>query len=518
MQLAILHYHLNRGGVTQAILNHLEALAASGPERLPERVALVTSGRREGWPDADWRDDLPFSCQLVTVPTLDYDAGVGADPAALADAIQHGLAEAGFELTSTLLHTHNHALGKNASLPGALALLAERGCRMLLQVHDFAEDFRPNNYRHLMRSVRARSAEELAGVLYPQASGVHYATLTSRDHQLLAAAGIAEARLHVLPNPIAEWRDLPEKDEVRPQVFERLGIDPLSRLIVYPVRGIRRKNVGEMLLHSALAGPDACYGVTLAPENPAELASFDRWQSLADKLDLSCRFDIGGDGGAPFPHLVAASDAIISTSLAEGFGMVFLEAWLAGKPLVGRNLPEITRDFVESGIRFPDLHNNLRAPLSWLDEKQLRAQLLELHRWACKDFGVEPPPDTEARLDEALAVGSIDFGSLPAIFQAEAIAEVVKNREKASEDIAACNKDGEWPGLDAAINDQPIEANAAKVREHYSPAAIGGRLAGIYEAVMNDPPANNVEPPAAGQSILNSFLCLDRLRPVRIEA
>ena len=38
-----------------------------------------------------------------------------------------------------------------------------------------------------------------------------------------------------------------------------------------------------------------------------------------------------------------------ATSLAEGFGMVFLESWLAECPLLGRDLPEITRDFVEAG-------------------------------------------------------------------------------------------------------------------------------------------------------------------------
>ncbi|MEM6330847.1 MAG: glycosyltransferase family 4 protein [Planctomycetota bacterium] len=518
MQLAILHYHLNRGGVTQAILNHLEALAACPAPARPERVALVSSGRRDGWPDAAWRDRLPFDCHTITVPSLEYDTAIGADPAALAGAVEHGLVEAGFDPASLLLHTHNHALGKNASLPGALALLAGRGCRLLLQVHDFAEDFRPTNYRHLMRSLRTRTAAELAGALYPQAPGIHYATLTSRDRALLAAAGVAEDRLHVLPNPVAEWRDLPDRDEARPAVHQRLGIDPLTRLIVYPVRGIRRKNLGEMLLHSALAGGEACYAVTLAPVNPAERASFDRWQSLADTLGLGCRFDVGGAGGVGFPEAVAAADALITTSLAEGFGMVFLEAWLAGKPLVGRNLPEITQDFLAAGIALPDLHDQLRVPMDWLDRPRLRTELLELHAWACRDFGVAPPADTADRLDALLAAGSIDFGMLPASHQSEVITAVARRRGGAGQEIAACNAEGEWLGLDAAISDQPIEANAARVREVYSPAAVAEKLAGVYAAVMADTPGAPATPAATGEAVLTSFLQLDRLRPVRVEA
>ncbi len=518
MQLAILHYHLNRGGVTQAIINHLESLASCDPARQPERVALVSCGRREGWPDSQWRDRLPFDCQMVTVPTLDYDTVVGAEPATLAEAIAHGLTEAGFDLSQTLLHTHNHALGKNASLPGALGQLTQRGCRLLLQVHDFAEDFRPVNYRHLMRSLRAASATDLAAKLYPQGTGIHYATLTSRDHRLLKSAGFADERLHVLANPVAEWRDLPDKEEARPAVFESLQVDPLSRLIVYPVRGIRRKNVGEMLLHSALAGKEACYAVTLAPENPAELASFDRWHGLADELGLEARFDVCGRRGLPFYDVIAATDSIITTSVAEGFGMVYLEAWLAGKSLVGRNLPEITCDFTQNGVEYPGLHDELRVPLSWLDEKRLRAELLELHRWACKDFGMDPPADAAQQLDASLAPGSIDFAALPSSYQVEAIKAVNNDRDAAKQAIPACNRVGEWPGLDEAISGQPVEGNAQRVREKYSPEAVGGLLADVYQAVMQDPPCEQVEHAEGGGSILDSFLRLERLCPVRIEA
>jgi len=523
MQLAILHYHLNRGGVTQAILNHLESLATCGADARPQRVAVLHCGRHEGWPTVDgqgkpWLDSLPFPCQLIAVPALEYDEALDAKPETLAKAIAHGLVEGGFDLPKTVLHTHNHALGKNASLPGALSQLAQQGCRLLLQIHDFAEDFRPTNYRHLLKSLRVHSADELAAILYPQGPGIHYATLSGRDQALLTAAGVDQQRLHVLPNPVVEFAGLPAADEARPRVRNKLNLEEDARLVVYPVRGIRRKNVGEVLLYSALAGRETCFAVTLAPENPAELASFCRWQDLAERLKLNCQFDIGGSGGLKFIDILAAADAIITTSVAEGFGMVFLEAWLAGCPLVGRNLPEITEDFIASGIEYPALRDELRVPIDWLDEQLLREQLLELHSWACHDYNVDPPADAANQLEELLADGTIDFGRLPYLCQLDAISHVARHTEEARLAIATCNDGFDGQFQLALSSDEVIDHNARLVREAYSPQAVGARLASVYQATLNDQSPRQPEPIASGASILESFLRIDRLHPVRVEA
>ncbi len=61
--------------------------------------------------------------------------------------------------------------------------------------------------------------------------------------------------------------------------------------------------------------------------------------------------------------MIAKADALITTSVAEGFGLAFLEPWLASKPLVGRNLPEITADFAEHGLDLSALYNCLPVPL-----------------------------------------------------------------------------------------------------------------------------------------------------------
>ena len=148
-----------------------------------------------------------------------------------------------------MLHVHNHSLGKNRALPRVVPRLAASGYGMLLQIHDFAEDFRPENYRNL-----GRPAPEM---LYPQASNVHYAVLNGRDRAILAAAGADPARLHLLPNPVLDVNRLPERSAARVKLHERFGVAPGDRYLLYPVRCIRRKNVGEaLLLRRAVAAGD----------------------------------------------------------------------------------------------------------------------------------------------------------------------------------------------------------------------------------------------------------------------
>ncbi|MBM4092965.1 MAG: hypothetical protein FJ276_26680, partial [Planctomycetes bacterium] len=162
MRSAIVHYHLNRGGVTQVVVNHVLALDAAGRQAL-DFVLLVHGGQRAGFPE-----DLPEQLRGIrvreaVVPELAYDevAGGGPRPRVLADRIESVLRQSGCDAANTVLHVHNHALGKNLSLPGALGALARDGYAMLLQVHDFAEDFRPANYRRLRMALSPDAPDRL---------------------------------------------------------------------------------------------------------------------------------------------------------------------------------------------------------------------------------------------------------------------------------------------------------------------------------------------------------------------
>ena len=360
MQLAILHYHLNAGGVARVIHNHLLALATCEPANWPDRVVLLQGRADTNWPHERVCDDLPFPVDLVTVDGLDYD-----DPLASPKfdvSVPDALTRAGCSPDETLLHWHNHALGKNVRATLAVTALAEQGYKQLLQVHDFAEDFRPDNYGWLVDNLEA----DLSRAMYPQAAQIHYAVLNRRDHGILSNLGVAEPRLHMLPNPVAAIDALPEPGSSRRLVRVALDVPEEARLFTYPVRGIRRKNVGEMLLWSA-ALADTWFFLTLAPENPAERAVFDRWQQLAAEQDLRCRLGKPDSSEMSFAEILVASDALVTTSVAEGFGMAFLEPWLAGRMLLGRNLAEITSDACDAGLNLESLYDALVVPTEWVN-------------------------------------------------------------------------------------------------------------------------------------------------------
>ena len=113
--------------------------------------------------------------------------------------------------SETIVHVHNHSLGKNLAVPAALRHLADKGFALLLQIHDFAEDFRPPNYGRLRASSSSDNAQAIAAWLYPQAPHVHYAVLNDRDLSILQEAGVSGDRVHLLPNAVAPFDHLPDK-------------------------------------------------------------------------------------------------------------------------------------------------------------------------------------------------------------------------------------------------------------------------------------------------------------------
>jgi hypothetical protein len=514
--LAILHHHLNRGGVTQVIANHLRALDDVGGG--PERVLIVYGGRRSGWPD-ELAAQLPnLELQFCEVPEVDYDEGDTVAPRNLADRLQSCLMGRGFRAGETVVHVHNHTLGKNVSLPGAIEELAVSDYHLLLQIHDFPEDFRPQNYRRQMDGLGAAAPVELGRRLYPQAAQIHYAVLNGRDRNLLAGAGVAAERLHLLPNPVHEFGPLPAKDAARTKLADRLGIPASGTLLLYPVRGIRRKNVGEALLWSALFESDVMLGLTLSPMNPLEQPHYDRWVRLADELSLPFRFGLGEEGGLGFTENLSAADGILTTSLAEGFGMVFLETWLAGRTLLGRDLPEITADFKEAGVQFTTLYPEFRVPVEWVEERRFVEQFEAAYCRVLDDYGRVVAVDAiRGEIGRLVSAGTIDFAYLDSDLQSRVIRRVATDPASRNR-LLSLN-----PGIAASVEGARcpdgalLSGNAAAVRAFASLEVSGRRLEESYEAVRwsSTSPIEGLE---QGASILEEFLDVSRFHPVRVES
>jgi hypothetical protein len=362
-----------------------------------------------------------------------------------------------------LWHVHNHSLGKTPALPMATKALGEAGRRLLLQIHDFAEDGRPGDFRRLSESL---GRGNLDAALYPQSDHIHYAVLNGRDRDLLGAVGVSPDRLHFLPNAV----------EALP-AFRRDAAEGDGRLFLYPARGIRRKNVGEILLWSALASEGDRFAVTRAPRNPHAKPVYDRWVAFAKLLDLPVTFEAGEAPGVTLEGLFAQAHTVVTTSVAEGFGLCFLEPWTCRRALAGRDLPEVTGLFSDAGMSFTAVYEELPVPVDWLGREHVMDRLVSGLRSTWRAYGRERP-DTElsGMAQSMMHDGVIDFGRLDEPMQEQVIRQVREFAQARAEFGAAT------PG---ALDEDAgrIAHNRDVVLTEFGLEQYGDRLVDIYSRV-----------------------------------
>jgi hypothetical protein len=143
---------------------------------------------------------------------------------------------------------------------------------------------------------------------------------------------------------------------------------------------------------------------------------------MTDRLRLPVSFEVGLDRREGISQGRPAVSGMITTSLKEGFGMVFLEAYASGFPLFGRDLPSVTRDLQDQGMTFSGLYPRLGVPLEWINESEFRAELCSLMRNMWEDYSQGFDPGyVDRALDSWVENGLIDFGCLTGTLQAAVI-------------------------------------------------------------------------------------------------
>ncbi|MEM6911814.1 MAG: hypothetical protein AAF555_09560 [Verrucomicrobiota bacterium] len=456
MNIALVHYHFRRGGVTRVVEN----AAAS----LPDDIQLLALS---GDPEHS-AAGLPN----VHIEGLGYRKR--GEPGPSGEALAHSLleaAEAHFGSAPDLWHIHNHSLGKNHVFVETLQTLASNGQQLLLQPHDFAEDGRPANYANIDQREH----------LYPIGPPIRYAFINGRDRHRLVAAGLPEDSAHLIGNPVAFNASLPET----PPPGE-------AKLIVYPTRGIRRKNLGELLLLSALAPPGYHFVTTLGPDNSDWQPLHDEWIAFAREQQLPVTFavanrlspqDLGGPAasGTDFLTWLACAHRIVTTSIAEGFGLAYLEPALVGKALLGRDLPEITQDFTTNGYQLPQTYQKLWAPSLWVDENDLTQTLNQRLSSTYQAYGQKLTTQAYSQTLQSLYQGGhLDFGRLEEPHQRQLI---VQARQHAA-DFLVETSTGREPLQDwlaqALTAKTDLHQNRQVVETHYSLKAYGQKLATLY--------------------------------------
>ncbi len=345
MKAVIAHYHLNPGGVTRIIGSQvagiqsvsegttLTVLCGSNPGPANLQGAMIRIDNVLDYWNASWKD---FGERVETITGIFK---------------QHLTNQA-------VLHCHNPNLGKNPALTLAVYRLAAQGYPVVNHCHDFPED-RPANMEILKDFITGSTGMALQNILYPGFPGYHFITLNSCDYRRILNAGIPDSRIHLLPNPVSLLTQFSISNDLtlKKKICKALGFSDSAKICTYPVRAIERKNLGEFILLAVLFAGEAQFTVTQPPMNPLELPQYNRWKNYCLENNIPVKFESGKV--VNHEELINISDFCITTSIREGFGMVYLEPWLAGTPVIGRDIPCVTADLVRQGIEFSRLYSGI---------------------------------------------------------------------------------------------------------------------------------------------------------------
>lgn len=479
MKIALVHYHLQPGGVTRVIENTIEAWEnfETGPDQY-----VVLSGR-------PYQGNKLHNVRVVE--GLDYaEATESPLPIVLKQKMEEAARSALGQLPD-VWHIHNHSLGKNSGLSGAVAELSKSGARLLLQPHDFAEDGRPQNFCNL---ADARTQ------LYPTGGQIHYAALNQRDQVFLEATiGDGGSPVHLLANAIAIQKNKGSSPE------QKEAAELPQNLILYPVRAVRRKNLGELALLSA-THPEFHFANSLGPTNPSFSTIYQDWIDYAQKHSLNLTYGLGQHIDTSFSAMVNHARSIINVSVAEGFGLGFLEPWTFGKCLCGRNIPEITSDFSELGVNLNNLYDELWIDHSLVDQEALLNSISIALKSAYHDYQRELPRGAVNQANKAISNEyGVKFGSLNEDLQKKVIAKV----QLSSYEAKSIRKQAKLE----IIESQTIEQNQTAVKEKFSLSAYGSKVQDIYRAILESTPQEVQF--ADGEKMLDQFLSPERLNLLR---
>ena len=446
MRIALVHYHLIRGGVASVIRQQARSLVDAGDEVL---IIAGEAGDRQ----AD------FSAPVAVVPDLCYDSrredevrGTPEESERLVASLLFAM-ERQWGSIADVVHVHNPLIRKNKLLLPALRSLHSRGVKLLLQNHDFAEDFRPDVY--------------LTGSAY--VDDVHYAAVNGRDHSFLRRAGLAVEGTHLLPNAVVP-------------ISAKSGLDRTRYL--YPVRASRRKNIGEALLLSLFIPEGRTIAVTLPPLSGRDAPSYEHWKSLAERLELPVEFEIGER--ETLSEALGSCFCALTTSIKEGFGFSFLEPWTAGRAVIGRRIDYVCRDFERSGVKFDCFYDEIAVPMVYLPAPLLRHKMEAALSLTYRAFDIVPPPYALKTLtDDLFSRDSFDFGRMDEELQTDVI-ETMASNAAARADLADANPF--LSGLSAWEPDErTVASNRDRILSTYAPRSAAALLRETYRLTMERP-------------------------------
>jgi hypothetical protein len=190
---------------------------------------------------------------------------------------------------------------------------------------------------------------------------------------------------------------------------------------------LRRKNIAEALLLTRWLRPEAWLvttgGVTSKDEQPYadHLAAAVREHGWPLRLGVLA----GDESRKPsVAALLAVSECVLLTSVQEGFGLPYLEAAAARRPLIARSLSNVSPDLRRFGFHFPQGYEEILVStdlFNWTAER--RRQQRVFARWRAQlPPGLNHDVQRPVWCESSAAPDSIPFSRLTLAAQIEVLA------------------------------------------------------------------------------------------------
>ena len=431
MRLVIVHHHFRPGGVRRVIELATPHLVAHWPE--PIRAVVLAAGEA---PEAAWLRDfrrkLPGTrVKVVVQPSFGYMSELAETGRSLSDHVVDGIMELVRESArdDCLIWAHNLGLGRNLYLARELTFTCHcAAINLIAHHHDWWFE---NRWHHFaaMHEPGFRKLPAVASAVLASSPRICHVAINHADAKVLERhfPGLAGW----LPNPVERAVPVSAARVAAAREWLRQQLGEEAPVWLLPCRLLRRKNIAEALLLTRWLRPEAWLVTTGGCSSAEEQGYAETLAAAAQAHRWRLRLGVlqGDESAKPsVPELLAASEAVLLTSLQEGFGLTYLEAAAARRPLVARELPNIAPDLAKFGFTFPQCYREVRvdpALFDWHGERQRQA------RWFAEWKSLMP--SAAARLagkPAVLAAGEepcpVPFSRLTLTAQLEVLAQPVE--------------------------------------------------------------------------------------------
>lgn len=424
--LIIVHYHFRPGGIRRVVELATPHLRQALP-RLDTVLLVSGEARDAAWNRHFARRLAPVRLRLHTAPELGYFSELPAPVARVRQRVRQQLTRllAPYTPDNCVVWAHNLGIGRNAILAAELARgCARRRLRLISHHHDWWFDNRWLRVPELRRAGYP-GLTAIARTLFPRGTEIRHATINQEDATILAAGPLQPSAW--LPNLAAPLPPpaRPRATAARRWLHRRLDRDG-APVWLLPCRLLRRKNVAEALLLTRWLRPEAWLVTTGDVSSADELPYFHKLADAARRHRWRLRLGVlqGSEARKPtVPELLAAAEAVLLTSIQEGFGLPYLEAAAAGRPLLARELPNIAPDLARFGFRFPQAYTEIQIPLDLFDHRAERMRQEKLFaRWRrALPAAVRALADTPALLRATRPDQTVPFSRLTLTAQLEVL-------------------------------------------------------------------------------------------------